>query len=1106
MDNRMTGIRQKTGYIWAFLIAFLPRLFWSLQAIPLRTVSDELSTMNGAVFFSSQNWNAVVSKAGYYGFGMSILATPLMQWIKDPVILYRTLLVCTGVLESVAAVICFYLIKRVFGITDEKKALLMTATISYVTVVRTTVFYNEHMLMLISWCICLVLAKLVLTEEPKKRAMWTGFFVLLMLYALTVHARTTTYIFAAVLVIALYGIMYRKKLVSLPVLGILTAGGYILMKKGIKMYQSVVWSAAEGVRNTRVNIGEEKLALLKTAEGIKSCLFTIFGQINIASMISGGLLITALVMVILLIVKKGKEAFVLKTIQADNAEERLYFVIGSFFVLCTGMTIAAQSLTWIATATNAIMDGYGTKEYGTKAFTYLRYMMPYLQPLLMLVFVTMEKQKDVFLNCFYKSIKYIVLFQGIWLAFILPYCYGNKQAGEEFICFALTDRNVATAHTYLPATLVFVVMLLIFFWAGKKEKFHVIMLVLLVTAGYKYCYNAYNWDILTQKENEKKIDTVYQVLGSGELGKEQLTDKLYGLDLSGAEDHQVYYLLQYYFADYKVIPRYPSEDEKEAILFTNRREITNTEVLENYLCIELDSEEYLWVKGEKLQNKILEQVEKNHKKEYHVDLETLYDASSNRNQTDTMSSNGAVGCFATTKGETFSSGEYDFTFTFHVESDENNGEKLATVDIADAITGESYVSGKLQAADVKDGVGKVRFSIPMSNAQNLQIRFFANSSVPVELADIMYKKTSLTDHVGAIYQTETEQLSRIANKIESNADIPMVSEYDSLRWFADYSDMQKAMKANSVFYCEAQKAVEGQQNGKLLLMENRSGGSLIFDLLEQYLVIGKTEHYTLFAKKELRDEIAAQGIRMYSGDKGLSVDYYCLDNDGVIDTAKQIYIPFGTYELTVTGNHCSTGQESVGVLYSSLNRVESPEMIAGDVVKEDGTFEIQKKISIYGLEGLKGNKLMFKMSAQQETGQARLWLKQTSNRNLVPVKGLSVLGDAKQDESGILLGKEAGIKTFGPYISAPAGFYQVTFEFERDGEVQGDLGSVDIAYATEVLVAGSISDSSFDGKKGKVVLEVEITEDDTDPLLEFRTSITGADDSLRLTAVTIEPQ
>lgn len=71
----------------------------------------------------------------------------------------------------------------------------------------------------------------------------------------------------------------------------------------------------------------------------------------------------------------------------------------------------------------------------------------------------------------------------------------------------------------------------------------------------------------------------------------------------------------------------------------------------------------------------------------------------------------------------------------------------------------------------------------------------------------------------------------------------------------------------------------------------------------------------------------------------------------------------------------------------------------------------KKGISVYGLEGLKGNRLTFKMSAQQETGQAKLWLKQTSNRNLVPVKGLSILGDAKRDESGILLGKEAGIKT-----------------------------------------------------------------------------------------------
>ena len=39
------------------------------------------------------------------------------------------------------------------------------------------------------------------------------------------------------------------------------------MKKGTKIYQSVVWSTTEGVGNTRVNIGQEKLSLLKTADG-----------------------------------------------------------------------------------------------------------------------------------------------------------------------------------------------------------------------------------------------------------------------------------------------------------------------------------------------------------------------------------------------------------------------------------------------------------------------------------------------------------------------------------------------------------------------------------------------------------------------------------------------------------------------------------------------------------------------------------------------------------------------------------------------------------------------------------------------------------------------
>ena len=123
----------------------------------------------------------------------------------------------------------------------------------------------------------------------------------------------------------------------------------------------------------------------------------------------------------------------------------------------------------------------------------------------MLVFVTMEKQKDLFLSCFRKSIKYIVLIQGNMVSFHTPLLLW-KQTGRRGIHLFCISRPQYCNGTYLSAGNVSLCHNAIDFLPGreKKEKFQVIMVVLLVVAGYKYCYNAYNWDILAQKENEKK--------------------------------------------------------------------------------------------------------------------------------------------------------------------------------------------------------------------------------------------------------------------------------------------------------------------------------------------------------------------------------------------------------------------------------------------------------------------------------------------------------------------------------------------------------------------------------------------------------------------------
>lgn len=116
------------------------------------------------------------------------------------------------------------------------------------------------------------------------------------------------------------------------------------------------------------------------------------------------------------------------------------------------------------------------------------------------------------------------------------------------------------------------------------------------------------------------------------------------------------------------------------------------------------------------------------------------------------------------------------------------------------------------------------------------------------------------------------------------------------------------------------------------------------------------------------------------------------------------------------------------------------------------------------------------------------------------------MDDAERTEDGIVLGKNAGMKVFGPYLAAPAGEYKITFTFERDTDTQGDLGSVDVTYAAVVLDTKQIMGEDFKKGKAKISLDITLAEDETDPLLEFRTQINGNDTGIRLTAVEIEPE
>ena len=1092
MKIENSKVTQRVGYVLSFVIAFLPRLYWSLMSIPVRTISDEISTMNGAMLFAGYDWSAVVSHAGYYGFGMSMLMAPLAKVITDPVALYHALLIGAAVLESMAAVICYYILTKVFRIKDMKMSLLMTACLSFVTVIRTTVYYNEHMLMLLSWGLCLALAKLVLAETKKQRMLWTIVLCLITIYGMLIHARAVTYILVAFIVVALYWFMYRKWLVSVPTFSVLMIGGYVATKLAAKLYQNAVWNTAEGIGNTRVNIGQEKLVTLKTAEGIKAVILTIFGQVNIASMISAGLLIVALVMLVLMLVKRCKLSLVQKNYTAEDVDEKLYLVIGGFFVLCTGATIAAQCLTWINVSSQAVVLGYGNSMRGSKAFTYLRYMMPYLQPILMLILVVMVQKKEVFKDYYYRAIKYIVLLQGIWLAFVLPYCYGNQQASEEFICFALASRDAVTAQSYLPATLVLIVYMLILFWCCKKDKLWIGMALLLVMAGYKYCYNAYHWDIVNQLKSQESVDAVYQKYSESEL-KDILPEDIYCIDTRNAEDHQVYFILQYYLADKKVIPDYPAQDIKEAVLFTNAETINSVHVKQNYLCIKLDTDEYLWVKGAELQDSVMEALESVEELAYSVNLANYYKADGLKNKEETVHSNGMVGVFAHSSYRKYISGTYEVSYDIqaHGVTDEAN---IFTVELLKEGTEEVLQSQTLTGKELdEEGRGTLTMQCDMSDEISVEFRCSTTNAADIEILSLTEKRISTTEKIGALCKDQLSLLKNIADKTGHNGQIPFVTDNNSTRIATDFSVMAEIMGAE-VYYCDKDDAIHGQESEMLLLMRNEAGSNLVYKLLEEYIVIGATEQYTLFLKKEYRQIAEDNQIEMYSSEKGLNLDYYYLQNDGTLNDDKKVALPYGEYTLTATGVHNDINRR--GVLTHTYNEVEN---------RMDIALGQEYTLRIAGMDGYHTSAFKYYPAAGLDD-DTKFWLTQTDERNVVTymAQHMMLQGDVTPSETGVLLGKEAGVKVFGPYAAFEPGNYIVTYRFERDSAVEGSLAKVDIAYGTQPIYEREVKSEDFKGASAEIVIEFSVTNEETAPSMEFRTDTYGVDETLRLVSVEVE--
>lgn len=600
-------INKKKEVILVFLICFLPRILMNMQMTAISYEADEVSTISAVTLFTSMDWSNAVSKVGYYGGGFTILLTPLYLLFKNPLTIYHIMLTIVSILQGMTGVIAYHLLKEYFELHDEKALVLISVASSYMVTRRANNITNEHILIFITWILVWLLLVLIKKVDQKKtKAAYSLLLGLVMGYSLSVHERGKTYIIALVILCAFFYWVYRKCLISVIPFVIAYVPLWGIAKKYKSYALSVNWiTRTNTVKNSEIAFSN--ITEFLSPSNWKIIFYSISGPITTALVVSGGLLMIALILACAFWICG---IFKRRSMCAGKVEEvetrKKVFVILTFLFACVAMTLVAQAMSWFASLKPILGTTYGSDDYALKELTYIRYFGNYTGPLVMValygLYAGIEKKK---LEIILKISGIVTLvFSGVWLCKIRPYLTQSTQAIEAFLPFSLETKSDLKLGPlfYAGGVIILLVLLLATYWLIKKKKKYLILLVFAVLMMYQYIYNSYAFDKVMSERRTDVVNT-YQFLQK--TGISEYVDDLYVSEDSASRKYLTY---QFLFYDKKIQENADISELQEGILLSKSYWDHKDLYSSGWKILQPDTEntDYIWIKGEELQNRLEE--------------------------------------------------------------------------------------------------------------------------------------------------------------------------------------------------------------------------------------------------------------------------------------------------------------------------------------------------------------------------------------------------------------------------------------------------------------------------------------------------------------------
>lgn len=604
MKVKLNRYIKKYGYIWiVFLVAFLPRFLFLFNTYTLSISGDELFAMWPAAKIVGYDWSGVMEDYRYYGYGYSVLLIPFFALIKNPVVLYRSLVLIMILAQSLSAPICCHLMKKYFEI-DNKTVLCLTGiACSYLVAVRAVYTYPEFIYTFLIWLIVWGLLKLVKCSEKQKLPV-TILVIILATYAFTVHSRGIAIWIALCGIIVFYAWVYHKTIVNLKSILICTIFGilcYVGARGGIQYVLNYIGGGmVTEVSNTSVNVSASLFTTIKDSASWTTWLNIIMGQLNEALINTGGIAAAIVIVLVVLLWNaflRKKEIVELEDAKEQRSFDYKPYIVVSTFCLCTvAITIGGQSFTWLGGALRATQGG---NPDSFRAFTYFRYYGAYVGPLLMCGIAYFTKKKELLDWVKGKAVFATVMLQGYWVLCIIPLIGNFSGCVWSYAPYSLTKgfRDVIRIRSYIPGTLVIFLVLGLSYLLIKKKKERWILGILCLILIYSYGYNAlYHEGDRGKKNYEAVIDGCNMIKKMQENGEE--IEELYVEKTQPANGGQtITYTYQYNLPEISVISGVPSVEKENAVFICVNAADYEYLLEEGYKLIKIADSQYMYVLG-----------------------------------------------------------------------------------------------------------------------------------------------------------------------------------------------------------------------------------------------------------------------------------------------------------------------------------------------------------------------------------------------------------------------------------------------------------------------------------------------------------------------------